>query len=153
LPAGPPVPSNAVTAVPPAQPFHFNHQIHAGKYEISCQACHVYADTSNIAGIPTGEKCMGCHKFISRDQPDIKALAEAVEAQRPIAWNRVHRLPDHVVFNHGAHVRAGVTCATCHGAVAQMAVVRQVAPLTMGWCVQCHRDHHAPVDNCMVCHK
>ncbi len=141
-----------VTAKPPQQPFHFDHRIHAGKYQIPCQTCHVYADHSTIAGIPTASKCMGCHRFVDGNKPDVKALAKAFEDRTPIVWNRVHRLPDHVFFNHERHVLHGVPCSRCHGAVETMAVVRQVSPLTMGWCVDCHRENQAPTD-CWTCHK
>lgn len=142
-----------ITAVPPDQPFHFDHRIHAGQYQIPCLTCHGFADKGPTAGIPTTDKCIGCHRFVAKDKPEVKRLTQAVEDGTPVAWNRVHRLPDHVFFDHSAHVLAGVTCQTCHGAVEKMAQVHQVAPLTMGWCVQCHRDNHAPVQDCTVCHK
>ncbi len=141
------------TVPPPQQPFHFDHRIHAGKYEIPCQSCHVYADQSTLAGIPTLDKCMGCHRFIDKDKPDVQALAKAVENGTPVAWNRVHRLPDHVFFTHEPHVRFGVKCSTCHGDVAKMEIVHQVAPLTMGWCLQCHHENHVKTTDCLMCHK
>ncbi len=142
-----------VTAAPPEQPFQFDHRIHAGKYEIPCQTCHVYADHSTLAGIPTLEKCMGCHRFVDKDKPNVQALAKAFESGTPVAWNRVHRLPDHVFFTHERHVQAGVKCSRCHGPVEEMPVVQQVSPLSMGWCVQCHKDNHVTTVDCLMCHK
>ncbi len=143
-----------VTAVAPEQPFHFDHTIHAGKYQIPCQTCHAYADHSPIAGIPTAAKCMGCHRFVDKQKPDVQALEAAFEAGDRVAWNRVTRVPDHVGFNHEPHIQAGVRCQKCHGAVETMKVVRMAKPLDdMGFCVDCHRANHAPVDNCIVCHK
>ncbi|MHB8419397.1 MAG: cytochrome c3 family protein [Myxococcales bacterium] len=149
----PPATSTPLTAAPPEQPFHFDHRVHAGKYRIPCLTCHTSADHATAAGIPTGDKCMGCHRFVDSQKPDVKALAKAVELGQPIAWNRVHRLPDHVFFTHERHVLAGVACQTCHGPVETMAVVHQVAPLTMGWCVECHVANRAPHTDCLVCHK
>lgn len=145
--------SAAVTAVPPEQPFHFDHRIHAGKYEIPCQTCHVYADHSTLAGIPTLDKCMGCHRFVDKDKPNVQALEKAAESGTPVAWNRVHRLPDHVFFTHERHVQAGVKCGRCHGPVEEMEVVRQVSPLTMGWCLACHKENHVTTTDCLMCHK
>ncbi|HUB06853.1 MAG TPA: cytochrome c3 family protein [Myxococcales bacterium] len=147
--AGPSV----VQVLPPEQPFHFDHRIHAGKYQIPCLTCHTSADHSTAAGIPTIDKCMGCHRFVDKEKPDVKALAKAYEAGQPVAWNRVHRLPDHVYFSHERHVLAGVACQKCHGPVETMQIVTQVSPLTMGWCVQCHKENHAPATDCLVCHK
>ena len=146
-------PMKVVTAAPPEQPFHFNHAIHAGQYQIPCQMCHTYADHSPIAGIPTASKCMGCHKFVDKKKPGVVALEQAFHEGAQIEWNRVYRLPDHVFFNHERHVRKGVQCQTCHGEVEKMEVVHQVTPLTMGWCIQCHKANGAPADNCIVCHK
>jgi hypothetical protein len=140
-------------AAPPNQPLAFDHRIHAGKFRIPCQTCHVYADHATIAGIPTEAKCMGCHSYTATDRPAILALAKAYQDGTPIRWNRVHRLPDHVFFTHERHVLAGIACSSCHGDVAAMAVVHQVQPFTMGFCVECHRRHGAPVDDCRTCHK
>ena len=142
-----------VTAVAPEQPFHFDHRIHAGQYKIPCLTCHTGADHAPAAGIPTADKCMGCHRFVAKDKPNVQALTNAVEAGEPIVWNRVNRVPDHVFFNHDRHVRAGVACQKCHGPVETMALVQPIPNLTMGWCVQCHKANHAPHTDCLVCHK
>jgi len=88
---------------------------------------------------------MNCHREVAKDKPGVKLVADAVASGKPIAWVRVHWLPDFVYFHHGAHVSAGIACAKCHGPVAEMGRVKQWAPLTMGWCVNCHRAN-APKD-------
>jgi hypothetical protein len=150
----------------PAQPIPFSHRVHAGELRIGCIACHVYATRGPVAGIPSMARCRGCHRFVKEDperpaiDAQLKQLTARLRDQAPIAWNRVHRVPDHVRFIHERHVRSGVACATCHGAVEEMDVVRQVAPLSMGWCVACHRqkqaDHPgelARLTECITCHK
>ncbi len=88
---------------------------------------------------------MNCHKNVAQDHPEVKKVVAAIESGTPIAWTRVHWIPDHVYFNHSAHVNADIQCQTCHGQVQEMGRVTQWAPLTMGWCVNCHRAN-APVD-------
>lgn len=124
----------------PAQPVQYSHAVHAGANRIPCQYCHYGAERGRYAGIPPASVCMNCHKQVLPDHPEIKKVRAAVDEGRPIRWVRVHSLPDFTYFNHSAHVRAGVTCQTCHGPVESMGRVRQEAPLTMGWCIQCHRQ-------------
>jgi hypothetical protein len=95
---------------------------------------------------------MGCHQTIAVERPQVRKLRGHAERREPVAWNRVHRLPDHVHFTHKRHVRSGIDCAACHGAVAKMERVKRVRPLTMGWCVTCHRLRQGPTD-CATCHK
>ena len=130
----------------------FSHRVHAGVNEIGCRMCHAYAEHSTVAGIPSMARCFGCHKFVARDNPDVQKVVQTYQDGKVLAWNRVYRVPDHVFFTHERHVAAGLRCQTCHGEVQQMDVVRQASPLTMGWCVECHRQRHAPTD-CLVCHK
>ncbi len=136
----------------PVQPVPFSHRIHAGENAMGCTMCHVYAPHSPVAGIPSLERCNGCHRFVAGDKPVIQALNQAFADKKPIEWNRVYRLPDHVYFTHERHVAAGVRCQSCHGEVETMDVVRQVPPLTMGWCLDCHHLRSAPTD-CWTCHK
>ncbi len=155
-------------ALPPApvQPIKFSHRIHAGVNRIGCQVCHSYVERAPVAGVPSMDRCQGCHKFVKEDKKDpaitaeIKALLPYLDAEKPIEWVRVHRLPDHVFFTHERHVRSGVECRECHGDVEQMEVMRQVSPLTMGWCLGCHKRKQAerPVErarltDCLTCHK
>ena len=150
----------------PEQPIRFNHRIHAGDSRIGCTSCHAYAEQSPVAGIPSMARCQGCHKFVKEDKEspavtaEIKALLQRLEEGTAIEWIRVHRLPDHVFFTHERHVLAGVRCQDCHGEVERMEVMRQVSPLTMGWCLECHRRKQAEqpagrahLTDCWTCHK
>lgn len=150
----------------PIQEIHYSHKIHAGDNQIDCKFCHSAARTSKTAGIPSLNVCMNCHKTIDEYtgpvEPEkgltkefydgeIQKLYDAVGwdtdnmkytgIEKPVKWTRIHNLPDHVYFNHSQHVTvAGVACQTCHGDVQTMEVVEQHAPLTMGWCINCHRS-------------
>jgi len=149
----------------PAQPIRFSHKVHATDATIGCTSCHVYAERSTVAGIPSMARCFGCHKFVKEDPAnpaldrELKALGPLLREGKPIEWTRVHRLPDHVFFTHERHVRSGMRCQDCHGPVEQMEVVRQVAPLTMGWCLECHHRKQreqagrARLTDCVTCHK
>lgn len=125
----------------PEQPIAFSHKIHAGHNKIDCLYCHFGARTSRHAGIPPPSVCMNCHSMLEKQTAEIEKLKEAVQQQRPVRWIKVHSLPDFVYFNHSQHVLSGVACQQCHGPVETMDRVKQVAPLTMGWCLQCHREH------------
>lgn len=153
----------------PVQPIHYSHKIHAGDNGIDCKYCHSSARTSKHSGIPSLNVCMNCHKSIyeyngettpeySKEFYDgeIKKLYKAVgwddAAQKytgetqPVKWVRIHNLPDFVYFNHSQHVTVGgVECQTCHGPIQEMEVVEQFAPLTMGWCIDCHRTTNVNV--------
>lgn len=124
----------------PEQPIPFSHKIHAGKFQIPCLYCHGSAEYSEFAAVPGAETCMNCHSVVKVDSPWIKQLKEAYDSKKPIAWVKVHVLPDFVFFNHSRHVGAGIECQTCHGPVQEMDKVYQYAPLNMGWCVNCHRN-------------
>lgn len=125
----------------PKQPIAFSHKLHAGEYEIACQYCHTGVEIGKSANIPSVNICMNCHNFIKTDSPEIQKLSAAQESGEPIEWVRIHNLPDLAYFNHSQHVKVGgVECQTCHGEIQEMAVVKQHAPLTMGWCIDCHRN-------------
>jgi hypothetical protein len=125
----------------PEQPIHFPHSVHAGANRIACLYCHYGARTSRHAGIPSASLCMNCHSMLEKQTVEIEKLEEAVQMGRPIAWVKVHNLPDFVYFNHSQHVLSGVACERCHGAVERMEKIEQASPLTMGWCIDCHRDN------------
>jgi hypothetical protein len=125
----------------PEQPIAFPHKVHAGDNKIPCLYCHYGARTSRHAGIPPASVCMNCHNVLEKQTVEIEKLKEAVLQERPIRWVKVHNLPDFVYFNHSQHVLSGVACQSCHGPVETMVRVKQVMPLTMGWCLQCHREH------------
>jgi hypothetical protein len=125
----------------PEQPIAFSHRLHAGENKIPCLYCHFGARTSRHAGIPSASVCMNCHNLVEKQTTEVEKLKEAVGQQRPIRWVKVHNLPDFVYFNHSHHVLSGVRCQQCHGPIESMDRVKQYASLTMGWCLDCHREH------------
>lgn len=125
----------------PQQPIAFPHKVHAGDNKIPCLYCHYAARTSRHAGIPPASVCMNCHAILDKQTVELQKLKEAVQQKTPIRWVKVHNLPDFVYFNHSQHVLSGVACQRCHGPVEKMERIEQAAPLTMGWCLQCHREH------------
>jgi mono/diheme cytochrome c family protein len=131
----------------PAQPIAYSHQLHAGQYEIQCQYCHTGVEIGKSANIPSANICMNCHMHIQNVggqegiSPEIAKLYDAYDNDRPIEWVRVHNLPDLAYFNHSQHVVVGgIECQTCHGPIEEMEVVYQHSALTMGWCIDCHRN-------------
>jgi cytochrome c553 len=148
----------------PEQPIAFSHKIHAGENGIDCNYCHSGARHSKTSGVPSANVCMNCHTYINSGtqtgteeiskiydaigfDPETRTYIEGYE-QKPIEWVRIHNLPDLAYFNHSQHVDvAGVECQTCHGPVEEMDVVEQYAPLTMGWCVDCHKETKVDLDN------
>ncbi len=135
----------------PEQPIPFSHKLHAGDKKIPCQYCHSSARRSTAAGIPPMNTCMGCHKLVATDKPNIKKVTEHFKNNDPIQWVKVHDLPDFVRFSHQVHVNAKLECQDCHGNVQDMDIVEQKAPLQMGWCVECHKAKKAKLD-CLACH-
>jgi hypothetical protein len=130
---------NAAVGVPVAQPVDFPHDLHVTQLGIDCRYCHTTVEVAAMASIPATETCMTCHSQIRVGDPRLAPVAASWETGLPIEWNRVHRLPDYAFFNHSAHINNGVGCSTCHGRVDQMAGMWRNAPLTMGWCLECHR--------------
>ncbi len=125
----------------PKQPIAFSHKLHAGMYEIDCNYCHTGVNKGKSANIPSANICMNCHNSIKTESPEIKKIWAALENDTPIEWVRVHNLPDLAYFNHAQHVNVGgIECQTCHGAIQEMEVVKQHSTLTMGWCINCHRE-------------
>ncbi len=121
------------------QPVEFDHRHHVRDDGISCEYCHFDAWRAAPAGVPSTDLCMNCHSQVWNDSPLTEPLRRSWFEDRPIAWNRVHQVPDFVFFDHRAHVTRGVACETCHGRVDLMPRVEQVATLQMGWCLDCHR--------------
>ena len=166
----------AAAAKPSAQPIAFPHNTHVQTYKMDCQYCHTEARRSEYAGIPSVERCLGCHKITAADRPEIKKLTEYAARKEPIPWVRVYKLPEFTYFPHKSHVRAGVKCQACHGPVETMTTVgantgpqlvndllnvagfRTAAPpLSMGWCIDCHREQNATRGtkaslDCVTCH-
>ncbi len=124
----------------PEQPIPFSHQLHAGKMQTDCRYCHIEVERSRHATIPAAEICMNCHRIARTDRPAIKLLTDYFNRGESIPWKRLHRLPDFVYFSHGAHVNNGIDCSRCHGPVFEMERLERQAPLTMGWCLDCHRQ-------------
>jgi len=130
----------------PDQPIKYSHKLHAGEMKIDCKYCHVGVEKGKQAGIPTVNICMNCHKAVDQTvngtgKEEIQKIRDAYTNNKPIEWVRIHNLPDHVYFNHAQHVKAGqVACQTCHGQIQEMEVVAQNQPLSMSWCINCHRE-------------
>lgn len=129
----------------PEQPIPFSHKLHAGDNKIDCNYCHTGVTKGKQANIPSLNICMNCHSQIKSGprfkEAGIKILLDHYESNKPVKWIRIHNLPDLAYFNHSQHVKVGgIECKQCHGPVDTMEVVRQVSPLTMGWCIDCHRN-------------
>jgi mono/diheme cytochrome c family protein len=125
----------------PTQPIAFSHKLHAGDMEINCAYCHTGVYKGKQAGIPSASICMNCHNAIKQGSPEIQKIYTAIESNQPIEWVRVHNLPDLAYFNHSQHTQvAGLDCENCHGEINKMEVVQQRHSLTMGWCIDCHRQ-------------
>ncbi|MEX2118979.1 MAG: cytochrome c3 family protein [Pirellulales bacterium] len=122
------------------QPVPFSHDHHVRGLGIDCRYCHTSVEKSAFAGMPASEVCMGCHSQIWADSPLLAPVRESFRTGRPLAWTRVHDLPDFVYFNHGIHVAKGIGCESCHGRVDQMPLMRKAASLHMEWCLDCHRQ-------------
>lgn len=138
----------------PDQPIAYSHELHAGQYKIQCLYCHSNAERTNHASVPPLSTCVTkCHLNIATDKPAIQKLQAAYAANKPIAWVKVNRLPDYVHFNHVRHINSGVACKVCHGPIETMARVKQVLPLSMGSCLECHRAHeNKGPETCTKCH-
>ena len=122
------------------QPVPFSHEHHARQLGIDCRYCHTSVEKAANAGFPPTETCMTCHSQVWTNAAMLAPVRESFANDRPIAWQKVHRLPDYVYFDHSIHVAKGVGCTTCHGAVGAMPLMIQASPLTMAWCLNCHRD-------------
>lgn len=128
----------------PIQPIPFSHKLHAGQRQISCQYCHVGVDKGKVAMVPAVATCMNCHTVVKTDSPHIQKLTKYWKEGKEVPWIKVHDLPDHVNFNHSAHVLKQVSCETCHGKVEEMEIIQQKETLGMGFCLNCHRGVTAP---------
>jgi len=124
----------------PEQPVAYSHKLHAGDLGMDCRYFHSSIEYSAVANVPPTQTCMNCHKIIKPDTEKMMPVRQSWETGEPIEWVRVHKTPDYAYFNHAAHLRAGVGCFSCHGNVREMEVVRQVQPLSMSWCISCHRN-------------
>ncbi len=137
------------------QPLPFSHRHHVGEDGIDCRYCHTSVETSAFAGIPPLSTCMTCHSQLFTDQSVLAPLVQAYLADASLRWQRIHKLPDFAYFDHSIHIAKGIGCASCHGAVDAMPLTWRVAPLTMRWCLDCHRapqKHLRPADQIFNLH-
>ena len=142
-------PSYTDVGYAPKQPVPFSHQIHAGQLGMDCRYCHNTVEAASHAAVPPAGTCMNCHSVIKAEAEVLAPIRESFENDNPVEWVRVHMLPDYAYFDHSVHLAAGVGCQSCHGRIDQMKVVTQDQPLSMGWCLDCHRNpepHLRPFD-------
>ena len=124
----------------PEQPVPYSHKLHVGDLGLDCRYCHIGVEVSASATIPPTKICMNCHTLVKTDSEKMVSVIKSWTSGEPIEWVRIHDLPDYAYFNHRAHINAGVGCASCHGNVDEMEKVMQVEPLSMSWCLDCHRE-------------
>lgn len=137
-------PRNLQVGYAPEQPVPYSHRLHAGQLGIDCRYCHANVERSYEAMIPPTQTCMGCHSQIRTESARLEPVRASWASGDPVEWVRVHNIPDHAYFDHSVHLAGGIGCVSCHGRVDRMEVVTQAEPLSMGWCLDCHR---APEDN------
>jgi hypothetical protein len=122
------------------QTVPFSHEHHVAGLGIDCRYCHTSVEKSAVAGVPPTSTCYNCHKIIWNEAPMLEPVRASYRTGQPLEWNKVHDLPDFAYFNHSIHVAKGIGCATCHGPVQQMRLMRSAQPLQMRWCLECHRN-------------
>jgi hypothetical protein len=133
----------------PLQPVAFSHSIHADQLGVDCRYCHNAVEKSWYSNIPAASVCMNCHNQVLKDDPKLALVRDSYATGKPIPWVQIHKLPDYVYFNHSVHVTRGVSCVECHGQINKMDEVYKAKPLTMAFCLDCHRDpakHLRPLD-------
>jgi hypothetical protein len=149
------------------QPIPFSHKNHVQGLGLNCVFCHTSVEKSATAGIPSTEVCMSCHSQIYQKSQVLKPLRDSFENNTAIKWNRVHKLPDYVYFNHSIHINKDISCFTCHGDVKEMESISKQRPMTMSWCLRCHSHpekyinpevnevniDRAQLTNCYTCHR
>jgi hypothetical protein len=153
-------PYNTDVGYKPVQPVAYSHALHAGTLQLDCRYCHAYVERGPFAGVPPTQVCMNCHSQVKKSSDklgQVQASWSDGKGTQAVPWKRIHKLPDFVYFNHSAHMgvgvapkRAAIGCETCHGRIDTMEVVREVAPLSMSWCLDCHSNpapNLRPVEN------
>ena len=140
-------PYNTDVGYKPDQPIAYSHKLHAGDMQMDCRYCHAYVERGPHAGVPPTQTCMNCHSQVKKDSPLLEALRTSWTTGTPVPWKRIHKIPDFAYFDHSAHMgfgtgenRAAIGCETCHGRIDTMEVVKQIQPLSMSWCLECHSD-------------
>lgn len=142
-------PYNLEVGYQPIQPVPYSHKKHVGELGMDCRYCHTGVEKSAVAGVPPTQTCMNCHSMIKKDSVKLEPVRDSFKTDLPIPWIRVHKVPDYAYFDHSAHIAASVGCVSCHGRIDQMTEVRLEKPLSMGWCLDCHRNpepHLRPLD-------
>ena len=124
----------------PVQPVPYSHALHAGQLGIDCRYCHSNIEKSGVANLPTAQTCMNCHNQVKKDSPLLAVVRHSYETGEAVPWVKIHQVPDYAYFNHSIHVNRGVSCVECHGKINEMEVVTHAKPLSMGFCLDCHRD-------------
>jgi len=138
----------------PSQPIPFSHKIHVDQIGMDCRYCHGFVDVANHSNIPSSSTCWNCHEHVQKESPKLEPLRDRFALKhpdfgKPIRWVRVHKVPDYVQFDHSAHVNRGISCKSCHGQVDRMETVFQDQPLSMSWCLDCHKApelHLSPLE-------
>lgn len=136
-------PKTLAVGYQPIQPLPFSHALHAGQLGMDCRYCHNTVEHAAFAAVPPTQTCMNCHTQVRPESPNLRLVRESFETGLPIEWVKVHKNPDYAFFDHSAHIARGVGCVECHGRIDRMEIVYQSSSLSMGWCLDCHRD---PVD-------
>lgn len=124
----------------PVQPVPYSHKLHAGDMGMDCRYCHTAVERSPVAMVPPTQTCMNCHTLVLPESEKLIPVMKSWKEGTPIPWVKIHKIPDYAYFDHSAHLRVGVGCASCHGRIDQMEVVQQDQPLSMSWCLECHRN-------------
>jgi hypothetical protein len=124
----------------PIQPVSFSHAIHVDQVGMDCRYCHDGVERSWYSNVPSTSTCMNCHKHVLKDDPKLALVRESYDLEKPIPWIQIHKLPDYVYFNHSVHVNRGISCVHCHGTINKMDEVFHAQPLSMTFCLNCHRN-------------
>jgi len=124
----------------PTQPVPYDHSFHVGELGLDCRYCHSNVDDSGHANVPASSTCMNCHNIILPDSEQLEPVRASYTSGEPVPWVRIHEVPDYVYFDHSVHVNRGVSCVECHGKVNEMVEVSHDQPMSMGWCLECHRN-------------
>lgn len=124
----------------PIQPVAFDHSLHVDQLGMDCRYCHNYVDRSEHSNVPAASTCMNCHSLVKANSPMLAPIRDSYESGQPVPWVKIHRTPDYVYFNHSVHINRGISCVHCHGQVNEMEEVYHAKPLSMAFCLECHRN-------------
>jgi len=129
----------------PIQPVGFPHSVHVDQLGLDCRYCHSAVEKSWFSNIPASSTCMNCHNQVLKDDPKLALIRESAATGKPVPWIQIHKTPDYVYFNHSVHVTRGISCVECHGQINKMDEVQHAKPLSMSFCLDCHRDPAARI--------